>query len=367
MYGGAMSSNHVAFNGSAGGPVGREEWDAFVDKSPQGSIYCKSWWLDAVCPDAYELIAIRKDGVIRAGMALPIVRSRGRSSIKMPPLTQTLGPLLCLPPAEKYGSQLTYEMKLLRELIAALPPADDFFVNCGPGFTNWLPFHWAGYSQTTRYSYELDLSDPQMVYDGMSDKSRNIIRKAEKAGIWVEECDDLGSAFAIFNMTYTRQGLEFPHDRALIDRLDRGAKANAGRKIFLAKDSSGRIHAGIYIIYTPQRAYYVMQGTDPALRASGAPLLVHWHAIQFAATISQRYDFVGSMMENVERVFRSFGAAQTPYFSIFKHRARPTLREFASMGKRLLLQRFVPAAAFLMWQWPNALSSDAAGTLTQLI
>src|SRR4051812_10452199 len=46
--------------------VSSSEWDDFVDASPQGSIYCKTWWLDAVCPDAYQLIAIPKDGIIRA-------------------------------------------------------------------------------------------------------------------------------------------------------------------------------------------------------------------------------------------------------------------------------------------------------------
>ena len=81
-----------------------------------------------------------------------------------------------------------------------------------------------------------------------------------------------------------------------------------------------------------------MQGTDPALRGSGAPLLAHWHAIQFAATVSKRYDFVGSMMENVERVFRSFGAVQKHYFSIYRERRRVTWRDFASMGKRMLLR-----------------------------
>lgn len=369
-----MSSEHGAFGGSANaasntdGRVGRAEWDAFVDNAPQGSVYCKSWWLDAVCPDAYELIAIRRDGHIRAGMALPIVRSRHGAVVGMPPLTQTLGPLVCLPPGPKYGSQLTYEMKILRELIAAIPATDEFFINCGQRFTNWLPFHWAGYSQATRYSYVIDdLTDLQAVYGGMSDKTRNIIRKAERAGIQVEECDELQSVVPLFEMTWTRQGLAFPYDWEVMDRIDRGALANAGRKIFVAQDGAGRIHAGIYIVYTPQRAYYVMQGSDPELRSSGAPLLAHWHAIQFAATVSQRYDFVGSMLEEVEHVFRSFGAVQKPYFSIFKNHHRVTLRELASMGKKLLVQRFLPAIAFLKCEWPDCLSGDALGALTVLV
>lgn len=369
-----MSTKHAIADGPAksvpheGAPISREEWDAFVDKSAQGSVYCKSWWLDAVCPDAYELIAVRRDGLIRAGMALPVARAGGRPSVRMPPLTQTLGPLLWLPCGQKYGSQLSYEMKILRELVAAIPASDEFFVNCSQQFTNWLPFHWAGYSQTTRYSYQIDdLTDLPAVFEGMSDKTRNIIRKAEKAGIRVEECDDLQAALPLFEMTYTRQGMSFPYDPALIERIDRGASAHAGRKIFLARDNTGRPHAAIYIVHTPRCAYYVMQGTDPELRASGAPLLAHWRAIQFAATVSQRYDFVGSMMENVERVFRSFGAVQKPYFSIYRSRRQATLRELAAKGRDLLLRRFVLAAALLKCSWQEVVSNDALHVLTALV
>ena len=350
---------------SIGLPTAPAEWDAFVDRAAGASIYCKTWWLDAVCPAAYELIAIRRDGVIRAGMALPIERRRGRVSVTMPPLTQSLGPLLWLPPGQKYGTQLTYEMKILRELIASIPPADDFFVNCGPHFTNWLPFHWAGYTQTTRYTYELDdLTDLQSIRDGMSDKTRNIIRKAEKAGIRIEECNDLESLMPLLEMTYTRQSMEFPHDPELIRRLDRAAVANASRKIFVAKDASGRMHAGIYLVHTPQRTYYVMQGSDPALRASGAPLLLHWHAIQFASTVSRSYDFVGSMMENVERVFRSFGAVQKPYFSIIKSRPpASSLRGLADRCRRLIHRSFAAVTTFVMLHGPEALLVEAADAL----
>lgn len=92
-------------------------------------------------PDAYKLIAIRRDGLIRAGMALPVARAGGRASVRMPPLTQTLGPLLWPPCGQKYESQLSYEIKIMRELVAAIPAADEFFVNCSQQFTNWLPFH----------------------------------------------------------------------------------------------------------------------------------------------------------------------------------------------------------------------------------
>jgi hypothetical protein len=65
-----------------------------VDESPQGTIFCRSWWLDAVCPNGYEILVLRKGDRIAAGMPLVWCRRFGYEAISMPPLTQTLGLLL---------------------------------------------------------------------------------------------------------------------------------------------------------------------------------------------------------------------------------------------------------------------------------
>ena len=43
-----------------------------------------------------------------------------------------------------------------------------------------------------------------------------------------------------------------------------------------------------------------------------------WRSIQLASELGIPVDFEGSMMPNVETVYRSFGATQTPYFAISK-------------------------------------------------
>ena len=99
--------------------------------------------------------------------------------------------------------------------------------------------------------------------------------------------------------------------------------SNAMReKILIAEDEQGRRHAGVYIVWDNTSAYYLMGGGDPDLRNSGATSLCMWEAIQFASTVTQRFDFEGSMMEPVEKFFRAFGATQTPYFSISKTPSR---------------------------------------------
>ena len=297
-----------------------QEWDALVEESPQGTIFTRSWWLDAVCPEGYQLLSVRRGGRIVAGMALPDPeRHRGARVIRMPRLTQTLGPLLVPPSGGKYETNLSHEMEWLRELVALVPPVDGLAFNCHYRFTNWLPFCWAGYQQTTRYTYLFDdLHDLAAIYQGMSAKTRNIIRKSQKAGIVVEECDDIETLLPLLRLTFSRQGMELPFTEELVRRIDATCAARDARKMFAARDREGNMHAILYHVYDKKCMYYLMQGSDPALRSSGAALLAQWHAIQYAAAVTSIYDFEGSMLETVEHVFRSFGAVQRPYFTIFK-------------------------------------------------
>jgi hypothetical protein len=296
-----------------------EIWDDFVDKSPQGCIFCRSWWLKAVCPDEFEILTLRKSGRIIAGMPLPISRRFYNRIISMPMLTQTLGVLLEPPTSAKYEARLSKEMEMVTALIEAMPGFSYFSARFHYTFTNWLPFYWAGFNQTTRYTYVIeDLTNQKELHDNLSPQIRNKIRKAEAQGVSIVESDDIDILIEMNKKTFARQGLPFPFPRELIQRIDKECSLRDARRIFLAKDSSGSIHSALLVVFDKKSMYNLMQGGDPALRSSGANPLAMWRSIQFAREVTAKYDFEGSMIPNVEPFFRSFGAVQLPYFSITK-------------------------------------------------
>ena len=51
-------------------------------------------------------------------------------------------------------------------------------------------------------------------------------------------------------------------------------------------------HAGVYIVWDSNSAYYIMGGGDPELRSSGATTLCMWEAIKFSASVTACFDFV---------------------------------------------------------------------------
>lgn len=289
----------------------------------QGTIFCTPWWLDAVATGEWGEITIERDGQLFA--RLPYVeKSRwGFRLLHMPPLTQTLGPWL-RPYPGKYANRLSEEKSLITELIERLPPFDLFAQSFHYSFTNWLPFYWKGFQQTTRYTYVIEaLDDLEQVWGNIDSKTRNIVRKAGKLGIVVEESDDIETFIELNEMTFSRQGLPLPYSRDLVRRLDSACVEHDARKLYIAYGKDGKPHTGLYCVQDQHTVYHLMQGGDPDLRSSGANHLATWESIKFAVKMGKVYDFEGSMIEPVEHFCRSFGAKQKPYFQISKVNSVP--------------------------------------------
>lgn len=243
--------------------------------------------------------------------------------ILQPPLTQTLGPWLRSSNA-RYPQRLSRDVDLLQDLISQLPAFAQFNQNWHFSNTNWLPFYWNGFEQTTRYTYRIPcLADPDAIWAGFRENIRGDIRKAtNRFGLNIRYDLGIDEFLPLLLKTYHRQGRRFPHAVELLRRLDEACIKNKCRQVLLAEDEMGRKHAGVYIVWDERSAYYLMGGGDPQLRSSGATSLCIWEAIKFAADKTKSFDFEGSMVQSIERFFRAFGAIQTPYFAVTKTPSR---------------------------------------------
>lgn len=282
-------------------------------------IFSQAWWLDAVAPDSWGVVVCEKDDKIVASMPFIIKQKLFVSMVTMPALTQYLGPWF-RGSDDRESRRLGREKDLMEELISQLPKFDHFSANWSYKVTNWLPFYWAGFKQTTRYTYVLErLADQQVLWDQLQQNIRGDVRKAEgRFSLKVRNDLSLQDFLALNSLVYERQGLPVPYSVDLVERIDQACASRSARTILIAEDEQGRHHAGVYVVWDEHSAYYIMGGGDPELRKSGATSLCMWEAIKFCAGVTERFDFEGSMMEPVERFFRAFGATQKPYFSLTK-------------------------------------------------
>jgi hypothetical protein len=88
-----------------------------------------------------------------------------------------------------------------------------------------------------------------------------------------------------------------------------------------------------YVVFDRSTAYQILSGADPALRQSGAAMLLLWEAIRRVAPLTEVFDFEGSMLQGVEGVNRRFGARQAPYLVVTRDgrrmRAAMAVRELS--------------------------------------
>ena len=302
-----------------------DEWDRFVDLSPQGCVFCRSWWLRAVCPASFDILVLRERGQIVAGMPLPYRCRHGARTILMPPLTQTLGVLLAPQDTTNYERALSQEMERMSALVEGIPPCASLTTRLHPSISNWLPFHWAGYQETTRYTYVLDdLSDMEAVLSGLAHSKRKNIRRAQGL-VTVHRDLDPSTFYDHHVLTLGKQGKRVAYGRELFARLHEAAQAHAAGATWYAMDRAAQMHAAIFMVYDAHAAYYLISTIDPDFRNSGAATLLVWEAINHVAPLTRRFDFEGSMVQGVEQSFRRFGARQARFFQIERVNRLPLL------------------------------------------
>lgn len=284
---------------------------------PTNSLFEEPWWLDAVARGRWDAVEVCRGGELVA--RLPYVRNTrlGLTAINNPPLTQTLGPWLdARVGAGNTARRLQWEKEVVGELIDGLPKVDYFAQSLDPSLTNWLPFHWRGYQQTTRYTYVIDsLEDTERVWAGFQSNVRRNVRKAERT-VTVTTGADADELYRLASLVFERQGRAMPYSRDLLARVVRASSGRGAGRIYCARDAEGNSHAAILVVWDARCAYYLVGGADPHRRNSEAGSLLFWHAIRDAASVTRRFDFEGSMLEPVERHFRGFGARQVPYLRV---------------------------------------------------
>lgn len=292
-----------------------EAWDEFVENSPQGSIFSKSYWLKAVS-DEFKILVCRQNNKIIGGIALPSIYGK---FYRNPKLTQKLGIILNADKGSKYCNSISKQMDIIEALIKNLPKFKLFDYSFSKNFTNFLPLLWNKFKVNIKYTYLIeDLTDLDKVYSGFDNDLKYEIKKAIKNNISIIEHNSIDEFYGINKKTFERQNIEIPYSLEFLTKLDKIMDEKKSRKILFAKDESNKLIAAVYLIYDRNCTYYLMGGADPEYRNTGVQKLLIWEAIKFASKVSKTFDFEGSMIQNIEKGFREFGGTQTIIHNVYR-------------------------------------------------
>ena len=289
--------------------------ELFLSNAP---IFYQPWWLESVAPSSWDIVTVTKgEEVVACFPYCYKVRLKKYRLIEMPPLTPYLGPIYRNIDS-KHVKKLGEEKKFLFQLLENFPKFDLFDIHIHPSFTNWLPFYWKGFSQSTLYTYIVDGNQSlDEIWKNTRENIRRNYRKAQKT-LEIKESNNIDELLRIHKLTFERQKKQLPYDPIILQRIFYSTSMRKQGKVLTAIDTKKQIHASVFIVWDSKTVYYLIGAGDPELRNSGANTLLLWESIKFANSTNRDFDFEGSMVENIERYFRAFGAIQKPYFNISK-------------------------------------------------
>jgi len=284
-------------------------------------IFFQDWWLDAVCGEGnWDAAIAMKGGEAVAVMPYYVMRKYGFKLLHMPPLTATLGPWIRKVDT-KYQKQMGYQKEIMTSLIEQLPAFDSFKQSWHYDVTNWLPFYWKGFHQTTNYTYVIeDTFDTERVWGNFKSELRTSIKQARNR-LHVDTLNHGGLEDIIWlnRAIFYRQDMKVPFDENILRRLDRVCLERNCRIIFLIRDEKGHLMAGVFIIWDNTSAYYLVGGKNPTYKGNAGVALLIWEAIRYLSQFARCFNFEGSMKDSIEFFFRSFGGRQKQIFNIYKY------------------------------------------------
>lgn len=306
-----------------------KEKEIFIQTEYANSVFEQPWWLDLVAKDCWgECIIEKQERVIAR---LPYVNIKG--CIQNPKLTQTLGIWMedSLKNFERGNSQLHKQKEIIKELLEQLPKHKKISLTLDSSMSYILPFRWNGFRIEPTFSYRLScLEDFAEVKKRFGKTVQKNVNAAIKKVTVETDVKDIETFLALIDMSFARQSRKPPINSDLMKRaIQKAIECEHGR-LMLAVDEKGEAHSGAFFLYDNKVCYYLLGGQNPEYKSDGSQNLLLYKGIEFAATVSEYFDFEGSMVEGIENFFRQFGGTQVINYHISK---QPFLNELFDILK----------------------------------
>lgn len=297
-------------------------WDTLVDASPQGCVFARAAFLQALGLP-HRRLAVWAGA--RPVALVPVVETTDGRAMQRPPFTPHLG-ILLLPDAQApLARQRIDDAFTLSEWLAAELTRRYQRVELALHWTfddvralQWHNYHDAAAGQfrlTPRYTALLPLAGQTPA--SLRAAARACRRQEEKkaaAGRLVD-APGLDRFLDLYERTFARQDITLPGES--VERVGRLAEAalHGGWGRLAGIEVNGELAAATLFVHDRHTSYYLFAANDPAHRNSGAATRLMFHNLDDAlARGLQGVDFVGVNSPNRGDFKLSFNPELKLYF-----------------------------------------------------
>lgn len=298
-------------------------WDGFLDQSPQGSLFAKTWYVSALQIE-FDVYVVMKNAAVLGGIL--IAKDKWGYNIN-PVFGKYLG--VCY--ADFEGSAYTVETnkrKVLKALFPKLNALKSFEFTFHPNFKNWMLFQRNNFQQTTNYTYRIAFNSQSRdeILQGMHTRLRNKIVKVQKEDLEFRAIPDFHAVLPLFQQTFKKQNIKFPIENKILQNLLTVLHQQNSLEIIGAYKNN-KLQSAIGLFYDKKVAYLMLNGVqEDSINGSNEALV--FASIQWAQENGLlTFDFEGSMLPKIESFYRQFGGELTPYYKIWKQSKMRQLRQ----------------------------------------
>ena len=309
-----------------------ENWDKFVDDSINGTIFSKSYYLNASNTN-YKLFYCYKKEELRTAVA--VIESEDKKDLILNDFIIYNGIMYNKPTnkqnhAQQFSEQFKIQAFIAEELSNMYQNIE---ISLHPSIVDVRAFLWVNYGENNsqyksniRYTTLIDISDFKdskklediSIYNKASTSRRQQIRYAIKKNYKTVSSEDSQLFIDFYKKTMERQDIGVENNilenmKILIDRL----LVEKVAKIYASYDELDEISSMAFFGWDNKRAYYIFGANDPAKRNGHSGTNVLWEAFYDLSKMgTNEVDLEGINSPHRGWFKLSFGGNILPYYEL---------------------------------------------------
>jgi len=315
-------------------------WDKFVEASPQGTVFSTSQWLNAVSSvqgGEPLMVGVWKNDQLIAGVSCIHIAHGPFKKATSPVMTPYGGIIYRPDPGKRHSEAESFNMSCAQQLIKYLNTRyHQVFLVHTPEFKDIRPFTWAGWREKVLYTYIMDITDIERLWNLLERKVRTVIRNAESS-LEIGGAIDSAHFTELFKRIYKDRGWSPPVKPAVVNALLDKVIDTDIAEMRTVRNKDGYVISAMVLVFDGRSVYAWISGSIPEENASGAFTLLFWDAVKRHTGIHEKFDMVGANIPSISFFKKRFAGVLTPYYVTERYSSpisQVIMRTYSSM-KRL--------------------------------
>jgi hypothetical protein len=304
-------------------------WDAFVDQSPEGTIYHKTIWLKSFAQ--WQHLELRVAGCYKGkeltgGMAFTCKKKFGLIKVMQIPFkTPFFGPDLS-------DTETKYRSKIESKRHTTLNALTDFLMSeigmftavFAPSVEDIRPFIWKGFETRVHYTYITKLDKETDLLSQYDPPVRRQIKKGEQYPHTFHKensREDILGAQKLEQQSFERQKLDLKYavGDSFVEFIQSLLDEDSAQVYTIKTDGKAAASQLVILDQAKKMAYYWLAGVEPEFMSTGLnQLLLHLVLLDLQEQGFEGFDFVGAGTETIARYKATYNFPLVPVHTVNK-------------------------------------------------